>query len=241
MNCRDLAALCSAYVDGDLDDRRASAVRGHARVCQACREMLADEEQVRDAASELPAIDPPSELWAGIEARIAAEEIGDSERPRWWFWWQNLREHALPAAVATVAVLAVGVWLWQRGASPSNEPTVPSVELVQPVVPSTDGAQAVRDLAPLDFEAARRAELDRADARYHRVLADLREMATEMDGELDLDSAELRALGAARQRALAAAPAPDGSSDPGERDPVYDAFEAEIAATRTLAFARVTR
>jgi hypothetical protein len=236
VNCRDLAALCSGYVDGELDDRRASAVRGHARVCQACRELLADEEQVRDAAAELPVMDPPAELWAGIEARIAAEEIGDSERPRWWFWWHSLREHALPAAVGAVAVVAVGVWLWQRS-PPSNDALAPAIELAQTPVP---GAAADPELG-LDFEAARRAELERADARYRTVLADLRVIAAEMDDELDLESAELRALGAARQRALAAAPGLDVSTDPVERDAVYDAYQAEIAATRMLAFARVTR
>ena len=36
MNCRDIDKLCTAYVDGGLDDNRASALRGHLRTCARC-------------------------------------------------------------------------------------------------------------------------------------------------------------------------------------------------------------
>lgn len=242
MTCRDLAALCSAYVDGELDDRRASAVRGHARVCEACRNLLADEERVRDTAADLASLDPPAELWAGIEARIAAAEIDDSERPRWWFWWQSVREHALPAAVGAVAVIAVGVWIWQRGADPQPDPAPSLAASADPAAPTDPTAATPPQPAErYDFEAARRAEMERADARYQAVLADLREIHAELaepgatPGAAATSGDELRI---ARERALAAA---RNTSDPADRDAVYGAYQAEIAALRSLAFAGVTR
>ncbi len=101
MTCRDVDALVTRHVDGELDDARASALRGHLRSCAACRARVEDEALLRDSAADLAPIDPPAELWDGIQARLAEAEVADAGRSRAWLWWQRLRPHALTGAVVT--------------------------------------------------------------------------------------------------------------------------------------------
>ena len=71
MRCRDVLRLSTAYIDGQLDERRSSAVRGHLRTCVACESAVAQEVQIRDAAAELDPIDPPAALWRAVEEKLA--------------------------------------------------------------------------------------------------------------------------------------------------------------------------
>ena len=70
------------------------------------------ERKVVNSLRDLPtAVQPPRDLWAGIEARIAAEghiaaEAGTRKRAG-----SNLSRLHWMAAAAVVAALAVGMWV----------------------------------------------------------------------------------------------------------------------------------
>src|SRR5678815_4584208 len=83
MSCESIREKLTAYLDGELEGERGSAVRGHLRGCEACRQIAADEAALRDGLRALPPLDPPPSLWAGVQARLAAAEAAEARRPRW--------------------------------------------------------------------------------------------------------------------------------------------------------------
>jgi putative zinc finger protein len=83
VSCDDIRPQLTAYLDGELADDRGSVVRGHLRGCSACRDAARDEAAVRDGLRDLAPVDPPASLWSGVQARLAAAEVADAERPRW--------------------------------------------------------------------------------------------------------------------------------------------------------------
>jgi anti-sigma factor RsiW len=66
MKCSDARSQLTAYLDGELEGDRGSAVRGHLRGCGACRSAAAEEAALRDELRALPPLDPPASLWAGV-------------------------------------------------------------------------------------------------------------------------------------------------------------------------------
>jgi anti-sigma factor RsiW len=119
MTCDDVRPRLTAYLDGELDVDRGTVVRGHLRTCAACRDVASAEAALRDGLRALPTVDPPSRLWAGVQARLAAAEIADAERPAWrrtiarWSAMVATPRFAV-AGVVAVAAIAVLVWRMQR-------------------------------------------------------------------------------------------------------------------------------
>lgn len=117
MTCERVRAQLTSYLDGELDGDAGTVVRGHLRSCEACRATAGDEAVLRDGLRSLPPVDPPASLWAGVQARLAAEEVAESKRPAWrraLARWQRL----VPAPRVAiggmlVAAAAVGVIVWK--------------------------------------------------------------------------------------------------------------------------------
>lgn len=233
MRCRDVERLCSSYVDGEIDDRVASALRGHLRTCDACRALVEDEAAIRDAAAGMEPIEPPPGLWSAVEAQLARAEIADSERSRAWLWWQGLRRHALPAAVAVAAVLVFVVWNNRRNDGEGNvaQPapgTTPVAERAQVASPLKDQAVPPNE----SFREARQREVLEADTTYLSVIAELDAVVkVEREGwapqTLKSFDARLGDLqGTARQYARELAF--DEMPDPASRNALYAAYSAQI-------------
>jgi hypothetical protein len=153
VNCDDVRSKLTAYLDGELEDTRGSAVRGHLRGCEACRAMASDEAALRDGLRALPPLDPPNALWSGIQARLAAEEVADSERPGWRRaltriaarWRPMAPQLALGTMALAIAVLVLAVRYRdsrqpEPGTAPlaSNPPSVP-VAIASTEPPPTPG------------------------------------------------------------------------------------------------------
>jgi hypothetical protein len=160
VKCQHACEQLTTYLDGELEDDRGSAVRGHLRECDACRQVAADEAKLRDGLRALPPIDPPQALWSGVQARLAKEEVADARRPAWrrtlaksLLWLRQPQPLSLAgAAIATVVVLVVWKTRHEEPVAPPPAPVAeehvviaPSVAPPPPVVNDTGDVTA--DLA----------------------------------------------------------------------------------------------
>lgn len=230
--CRDVERLVTAYVDGELDDRRSSAVRGHLRVCSTCAERVEDEARVRELAGEMEPIDPPQTMWQAIDARLAEEEIGDSHRSGLWLLVQRgldgARRNRLLVGVGAAAC-AVLLILWLPGGG-SPEPAVapPARVAAQPAAPpaaqlSCGDARTHEELVQCQMRESDQRYLD-AIAELNQVVAE--ERAEWSEGDASRFDSELAELGRAAELELVRlAGQPSG---PAGRDPLHAIYRQQI-------------
>jgi Putative zinc-finger len=135
--CAAFEAALPDYLDGTLADD--GAARAHIVSCESCRALVRDMERIRARAAALPALHPPRDLWAGIEARIQTipQEIAP-RRPlatRWlsqrWYGAPLARAAVLVIATASVTLLATHQWSPTPGqsTSPAAPATTPRTGL----------------------------------------------------------------------------------------------------------------
>lgn len=178
MNCRDLQAQVVAYLDGELDDERASACRGHLRTCVDCRGLADEHAALREALTTLPTPEPPAALWRDINARLGAAEVADSERGRVAQAWARLRAWSRPvlwptAMVASAGAIALVVVQLRAGATTAplalTPPSAPEHVAIAPPAPV---ALPLRDAVDEQAEIARDGE-----ARFRTAAAELLTLA----------------------------------------------------------------
>lgn len=111
MKCDDVRGRLTAYLDGEVEGDRGSAIRGHLRECTGCQDAATAEASLRDGLRQLPPIDPPASLWAGVQAQLAAAEVADAKKPAWKRalarWAPPLPHLALGGLAAAAAITAV--------------------------------------------------------------------------------------------------------------------------------------
>ena len=125
LSCDDVRARLDEYVDELLDGQELLQVERHLAGCAGCREELRGLRALLAEAAALPEeLEPPRELWPGIEARLAprARVLGFAPLRRWAFL-------APPLAAAAAALLAIGLSLRpgpqpQPAPGPSQTPVV---------------------------------------------------------------------------------------------------------------------
>jgi Putative zinc-finger len=141
MNCSDVQPQLTAYLDGELADDRGSAVRGHLRTCDACRQIAADEGVLRDGLRHLSPVDPPASLWAHVQAQLATAEVADAKKPAWkralGRWSARLAPSWPQLAFGGAAAAAIVTFVVWRSHGSSEAPTksVPEQIAKAPVVP----------------------------------------------------------------------------------------------------------
>jgi anti-sigma factor RsiW len=256
MRCRDVQDLASSYIDGQLDDARASALRGHVRQCPSCLAAVRELGAMRDAAADLDTLEPPPSLWSAVQHGLAEAEIADARRSRLWLHWQALRPRLLPAAVALAAIATVTTWLWRRPPAPAPASQMVAELAGVPAVPGAAPASASPPRAVPDqaetFEAGRARELAEADQRYAQTLAELRGLvaderaswpagtAARLDARLAALADEAR-LQLATNAAVPGATGHTNGDAPGDtidvrsRDAVYAVYRAEIELLQNVA------
>ncbi|MEJ7599182.1 MAG: zf-HC2 domain-containing protein [Kofleriaceae bacterium] len=176
MTCSDVRPRLTAYLDGELEGDRGTVVRGHLRTCAACRQIATDEAALRDGLRALTSVDPPASLWAGVQARLAEEEVAESKRSAWRravSRWSRVGTQLAPRFAAgglvAAAVIVVVIWRpWHREDEIANRPQVvdnPS-PIVVPQREVTPPAPVQDDVAAdLAFDASRVTDSYAAAAR----------------------------------------------------------------------------
>jgi predicted anti-sigma-YlaC factor YlaD len=169
MSCERIRPQLTAYLDGELEGDRGTAVRGHLRTCDACRQVATDEAALRDGLRALPALDPPPSLWAGVQAQLAAEEVEVSKQPAWRRavsrWMPMAPRFGLAFGAVALAALLL-VWRSHRHAEPAPEPIAQ-----QPITPVPAPAAAPAVASDVSTELA--AAPARVSGDYAKAAAEL--------------------------------------------------------------------
>src|SRR5438552_19170610 len=111
MNCDECKNLISVFMDNELDDDRASAVRTHLAACPDCARVCEDVASILDVCdtgSQSEIVPPNSKaLWCRINNIIESEVKTDKPPPveetRNRFWRLSFMQ--LAAAVVFIAVI----------------------------------------------------------------------------------------------------------------------------------------
>lgn len=184
MKCESVRRQLTAYLDGELEDHRGSAVRGHLRSCEACRRVASDEAALRDGLRALPPLDPPPSLWEGVQRQLAAAEIADAERPAWRRALARLvprTSHLGVAAAAVAAAVALLVLRAKDGDAPASEPLAVSPDRLDEAEPTHRTARApaqpARDEGDVSTELA--AEPARVTDSYAQTVRELLAIAND--------------------------------------------------------------
>lgn len=116
--CSAWHARIEAFIDGELGETDADAVRDHLRRCPAC---LAEAEVLADLNQGLRALRierSPADLWSWVDTRIGALSLRETRATRLSAAWMSRRTAMVTAAsVAVVAVAAVTYGMRPSGAS----------------------------------------------------------------------------------------------------------------------------
>jgi anti-sigma factor RsiW len=75
MTCEGFDVALPDYLEGTLDEAMRARVDKHLTECVRCASLVRDLEKIEKDAAALPDLVPARDLWAGIEARIAAPVI----------------------------------------------------------------------------------------------------------------------------------------------------------------------
>jgi anti-sigma factor RsiW len=145
MTCEAFDAVLPDYIEGTLDASLRASVERHLRECVRCAGLVRDIENIRDEAAALPDLVPSRDLWAGIEARIAAPVIPLAAHPerqrRLVPTWIGIAAAALIVSTAGVTYLVTARSLRPGGDSRAAVGSVASQTLATNA--STPGATTV--------------------------------------------------------------------------------------------------
>jgi len=182
VKCESVREQLTAYLDGDLTDDRGSAVRGHLRGCEACRDVATNEAALRDGLRSLPPVDPPASLWAGVQARLAAAEVADAEKPAWKRALARWAPKAPQIAFGSLAVAAAVVFLVIRHQPAERTERAPETVQIAPTIIKPDHHEPVappKQDQPGDVTVQIAAEPAELTQGYADTVKELREMANE--------------------------------------------------------------
>jgi len=153
-------AQLSAYLADELGTSEKNALQAHLASCGACARTLADLKDIVAGAGTLEDVEPPTDLWAGIAARLEVappEAVAEvlpfprGRRPRFAPPPRAVWSTRRLAAAAVVLVALTSSLGWWAGSARAGAAAVGSAQGVEPadvVVVTTSGvAEPPADLA----------------------------------------------------------------------------------------------
>jgi hypothetical protein len=211
MNCEAFDAALPEYLEGTLEGAVRAPAERHLRECVRCAGLVRDIENIRDGAAALPDLVPSRDLWAGIEARIAAPVIplARPAEPRTRFVpaWMGIAAAALIVSTAGVTYLLTARSLRSGdsrvalgSAAPLTNGTAettagnesPSADLSETAVGQSGGArlgssspQTPRSGASATLASRNQAEPGPSDAVYGKEIEMLQNIVKQRKTQLD--------------------------------------------------------
>lgn len=120
MDCQEVQSLLSAYHDGELLSELRPAVAEHIGSCVICRKELSAFDRISGISKQLPDLEPPQAIWAGIEAALDADLAKATVRRPAIFRRTTVKRWQLGLLVtAAVALIAFGI-VWVASGGPSR-------------------------------------------------------------------------------------------------------------------------
>ena len=89
MTHEQFETLLPAWMEGELRGEERDAFDAHAAGCAQCGPLVRDLERIVAQAAMLGPIEPPRDLWQGIETRIAAPVVTLASRRRAILNWSG--------------------------------------------------------------------------------------------------------------------------------------------------------
>jgi hypothetical protein len=146
MDCVEIEAWLSAFLDDELDDAQTADVERHLNVCDSCRRKRAVLAAVRDAIQQLPTETVSAGFAATFQQRLEGESRARrvaAHRPS-----SSRRPVALALAAAAVLVLLVWATAQRRSPVPAASPA-PGAALMTPEAwPGLDCGLDLREPRP---------------------------------------------------------------------------------------------
>jgi predicted ribosomally synthesized peptide with SipW-like signal peptide len=161
--------LISEYLDGGMDPDARRSMEAHLRACNECSTALEDLGAIVARAVALPVAEPPTEIWAGIEARLRAAAAAPTapvrahvrqarSRPAPWTSWRiSLSVPQLAAACIALVALSGGLAYFTSRASVNSKDRA--------AVPLTTGAAATMESSDATIEDIEQLRQILADGR----------------------------------------------------------------------------
>jgi len=112
MNCFEAEALLSYYLDGILDEAEHAALQEHLNGCPACRQKLAELEEVVSFLQTMEEVPLPADFEAQLRTRLEAVEREKNVVPMRKPLWRRLVRHKwLSGTIAACLLLVIGAVL----------------------------------------------------------------------------------------------------------------------------------
>jgi hypothetical protein len=169
MNCHEATDHFDDFLDGRLGATELEDFQAHIAGCSSCAGELASVRELRDLAAALPSsLEPPRDLWPGIENRISEAKVVRGRFGR----------RALLAAAAAVVIVSSVVTAYFVGRSQAV------VVTAEPSTAVTSGPSAVllasfEGLGVDNYLATRTELMDALEARKHELSADTMDVVME--------------------------------------------------------------
>jgi hypothetical protein len=177
MNCHEATDRFDDFLDGRLGVWELADFQAHITGCSSCAGELASVRELRELAASLPrSVEPPRDLWPGIESRISEAKVVRGRFGR----------RALLAAAASVVIVTSVVTAYFVGRSQAVMVTTePSTAIASG--PSAVLLASFEGLGVDNYLATRTELLDALEARKHELSADT--MAVVMENLQLIDQA----------------------------------------------------
>jgi hypothetical protein len=177
MSCHEWSSCFDDFLDGRLDAAEEKGLQTHIAGCPSCAGELASIRELRDLAAALPrSLEPPRDLWPGIEARVSATKVVRGRFGR----------RAILAAAAAVVIVSSVVTAYFLGRSQAVMVTAEAPTVVESG-PSDVLLASFEGLGVYNYLDTRTELLDALEARKHELSGETMEVV--MDNLLLIDQA----------------------------------------------------
>ena len=147
MNCQQVRNHLSDYSEGLLPPQQIEAIREHLTSCERCRSECQTFQTMLSALQTLPSVVPSSHFNVTLRQRL--DQIAQRRtvhRPTWQILHTRL---ILPALVAAVLIMAVGIYLGYQTVQPASSEGRVMAEFASPMASEAEEMQRSAVRPPL--------------------------------------------------------------------------------------------
>lgn len=106
--CEEYAALISAWLDGELDERQAARLHIHLFTCPGCRAYLADMQAMRKGFPKLEDVEVPEGFTQAVMDRVHKAATAPPPMPKKKNRFRFIAQHSAALACCLVVLILVG-------------------------------------------------------------------------------------------------------------------------------------